>query len=174
MVVAPLILDMLKLCPGQVVFVRAGVPHCYLTGFGVEILAASDNVLRCGLTSKAIEVEELLRVIDCRPLIETGAPMVRLGERERAWRPPAEEFQLSQMTVESVDGPLTGSATLDGPQIVLCTRGKLQLQVAGGRSLALAAGYSAFVTADAGPLTVSGDGELFRGAPAVPGTPASA
>ena len=44
-------------------YLGAGVPHAYLDGLGVEIMANSDNVLRCGLTPKHIDVPELLRVV---------------------------------------------------------------------------------------------------------------
>ena len=42
---------------------RAGNLHAYLRGCGVEIMAASDNVLRGGLTPKHVDVDELLRVL---------------------------------------------------------------------------------------------------------------
>ena len=42
--------------------------HAYLRGTGVEIMAASDNVLRGGLTSKYVDVPELLRLLRYEPL----------------------------------------------------------------------------------------------------------
>lgn len=52
-----------ELSPGEALFIGAGVPHAYLSGLGVEIMASSDNVLRCGLTSKYVDAEELTRVV---------------------------------------------------------------------------------------------------------------
>lgn len=52
---AALLLQHVRLGPGEGVFMGAGVPHAYLGGLGVEIMAASDNVLRCGLTSKHVD-----------------------------------------------------------------------------------------------------------------------
>ena len=161
MVLAPLLFDLVRLSPGQTVFVPAGVPHCYLGGLGVEILAASDNVLRCGLTSKPIDVDELLRVIDCRPLATSGMPTTTLSEQEIAWRPDVDDFQLSRIAVDGE--PVAADTSIDGAQIVLCTRGKVQLQ-AGARTVQLTPGHSAFVTAGAGQLTFTGTGEIFRGA----------
>jgi len=165
MVLSPLLLDLVRLSPGQTLFVAAGLPHCYLNGLGVEILAASDNVLRAGLTSKAVDVEELLRVIDTRPCVPSSIPPQALGEQEVSWRPEVEEFQLSRITVDSVDEatPVAADPSITGPQILLCTRGKIQART-GTRTVQLISGDSAFVSADAGPITFSGDGEIFRAA----------
>ena len=66
LVVAPLLLELVLMHPGETLFVPAGAPHAYLHGTGVEIMANSDNVLRAGLTHKAVAVEELLHVVDGR------------------------------------------------------------------------------------------------------------
>src|SRR6266487_3137863 len=47
--------------PGEAVFQGAGIPHAYLEGQNVELMANSDNVLRGGLTPKHIDVPELLK-----------------------------------------------------------------------------------------------------------------
>jgi mannose-6-phosphate isomerase len=165
MVLAPLLLDLVRLSPGQTLFVAAGLPHCYLTGVGVEILASSDNVLRAGLTSKATDTAELLRVIDTRPCVPSGIVPEPLGEHEQVWRPDVDEFQLSRITIVSKDDatPVPADPSITGPQILLCTRGKVQVR-AGERTVQLISGGSAFVSAQAGPITVSGDGEIFRAA----------
>jgi mannose-6-phosphate isomerase len=165
MVLAPLLLDLVRLSPGQTLFVAAGMPHCYLSGLGVEILAASDNVLRAGLTSKTVDAEELLRVIDTRPCVPTAIAPTPLGEHEVVWRPDVAEFQLSRITVRSTDEnpPVTADPSIGGAQILLCTRGQLQVR-AGTSTVQLTRGFSAFVSANAGLLTVTGDGELFRAA----------
>jgi mannose-6-phosphate isomerase len=165
MVLAPLLLDLVRLSPGQTLYVAAGMPHCYLSGLGVEILAASDNVLRAGLTSKQVDVEELLRVIDTRPCQPCGIAPETLTENEIVWRPGVDEFQLSRITVGSADdhAPVTAATSITGAQILFCTRGKLQIR-AGALSVQLICGSSVFVSADAGPLSITGDGELFRAA----------
>ena len=88
---------------------------------------------------------------------------VALGEHEHAWRPAVAEFQLSRVTVTSADEPVAADPSLTGPQILLCTRGKVQVRTR-NRTVQLIGGHSAFVTADAAPLTFSGDGEIFRAA----------
>ena len=63
-VVALLLMRHEVLQPGQAVFMPAGGLHAYLRGTGIELLANSDNVVRSGLTSKHIDVPELLRLLD--------------------------------------------------------------------------------------------------------------
>jgi mannose-6-phosphate isomerase len=53
--------NVVELAPGQAIFQGAGVPHAYLEGQNVELMANSDNVLRGGLTPKHIDVPELLK-----------------------------------------------------------------------------------------------------------------
>lgn len=57
------LLEILHLAPGQAIFLPAGVPHAYLEGAGVELMASSDNVLRAGLTPKPVNPAELLRIV---------------------------------------------------------------------------------------------------------------
>ncbi|HKC29826.1 MAG TPA: mannose-6-phosphate isomerase, class I, partial [Jatrophihabitans sp.] len=57
-----LLLNYVRLEPGEAIFLGAGNVHAYLRGTGVEIMANSDNVLRCGLTSKHVDVPELLKI----------------------------------------------------------------------------------------------------------------
>ena len=49
--------------PGQAMFVEAGCLHAYVDGFGVEVMTASDNVLRLGLTPKRVAVEPALSIV---------------------------------------------------------------------------------------------------------------
>ena len=74
----------IALRPGEVLYLPAGNIHAYLGGLGIELMAASDNVLRGGLTPKHVDVPELLEVLDFRPL---PAPYLRPdGARARRAR----------------------------------------------------------------------------------------
>src|SRR5690606_23909827 len=74
-IVAPLLLNVVRLAPGDAVHLPAGNLHAYLRGVGIEVMAASDNVLRGGLTPKHIDVDELLAVLHADPGLP--APPVR-------------------------------------------------------------------------------------------------
>jgi mannose-6-phosphate isomerase len=68
--VLALLLNHVRLAPGEAIFLGAGNVHAYLRGTCVEVLANSDNVLRCGLTPKHVDVAELVRIADFTPLTE--------------------------------------------------------------------------------------------------------
>ena len=77
-----LLLNRVLLGPGEAVFLGPGNLHAYLRGFGVEVMANSDNVVRGGMTVKHVDVEGLLDVLDFEPL---GQPVVRAVESEPGW-----------------------------------------------------------------------------------------
>ncbi|MGW7053651.1 mannose-6-phosphate isomerase, class I [Streptomyces sp. NPDC054887] len=152
-----LMLRRVTLAPGEALFLGAGVPHAYLSGLGVEIMASSDNVLRCGLTSKHVDREELLKVV------RFGAPPTRVlaprveGE-EHVYPAPVDDFRLSRIRLRAraAARPLdSGSA-----QIVLCTDGEAHLTSV-GTSLRIGPGRAAYVPARE-RVTVVGDGTVFR------------
>ena len=62
-VLAPALLNLVHLRPGQAMFIPAGRLHSYLQGVGMELMASSDNVLRGGLTNKHIDISELLSIL---------------------------------------------------------------------------------------------------------------
>jgi mannose-6-phosphate isomerase len=97
--------NLVHLKKGEAIFQDAGVPHAYLEGRNVEIMASSDNVLRGGLTTKHIDVKELLKHVKC----EATHPDVLKGEKhgsETVYKTPAPDFELS-----SFELPKSGSVT---------------------------------------------------------------
>ena len=155
--VASLMLNHCTLEPGDAMFVPAGVVHAYLTGFGLEIMASSDNVLRAGLTPKHVDVEALLEctvygnVSPSRPALIPGA-----AGKPGVIRSGAEEFSIA--VVQPVPGAQTIYATQDGPRIVLCTRGTLAVRSLTGVELALTQGDAVFVPDASGRLEFRGNG----------------
>jgi mannose-6-phosphate isomerase len=69
-VAVSLLLNYVKLAPGDAIHLTAGNLHSYLHGAGIELMGASDNVVRGGLTIKHVNVDELLRIVDTRPLVD--------------------------------------------------------------------------------------------------------
>ncbi len=65
---ATLLLNLVVLAPGQALRLNAGNLHAYLRGAGVELMGNSDNVVRGGLTDKAVDVDALLEIVDPTPL----------------------------------------------------------------------------------------------------------
>ena len=77
-VAATLLLNLVTLAPGQALRLDAGNLHSYLHGTGIELMGASDNVVRGGLTKKHVDVDELLRILDPTPLDQ---PVLTDGHR---------------------------------------------------------------------------------------------
>ncbi|MEU3712308.1 mannose-6-phosphate isomerase, class I [Streptomyces catenulae] len=160
-VLAAMLLHHVTLQPGEALFLGAGIPHAYLNGLGVELMANSDNVLRCGLTPKHIDVPELLRVVRFTP----GDPGILRPEEtdgEEIYDTPADEFRLSRYALAPGAAPRPLDART--PQVLLCTAGTVlvaaELPSTEGE-LRLTPGQSAFVPAGE-HVTVSGEGTLFR------------
>ncbi|MFJ6725558.1 mannose-6-phosphate isomerase, class I [Streptomyces sp. NPDC091281] len=153
-VLAAMLLNHVRLQPGEALFLGAGIPHAYLSGLGVEIMANSDNVLRCGLTPKHVDVPELLRVVRFEP----GDPGVLRPEAapdgEEVYATPIDEFRLSRHVLP--EGAAPHDLTLPTPQILLCTAGTVH---AGDHTLT--PGDSVFVPAYE-KAQVTGPGTLFR------------
>ncbi|MGY5045685.1 mannose-6-phosphate isomerase, class I [Streptomyces sp. 900105755] len=153
-VIAAMLLNHVRLQPGEALFLGAGIPHAYLKGLGVEIMANSDNVLRCGLTPKHIDVPELLRIVrfeagDAGVLRPEAAP-----DGEEVYETPIDEFRLSRYVLP--EGTVAHDLTLPTPQILLCTAGAVRVG-----EYDLAPGRSVFVPA-AEKAEVSGAGTVFR------------
>ncbi|GAA2059417.1 mannose-6-phosphate isomerase, class I [Streptomyces albiaxialis] len=164
-VIAAMLLNHVHLRPGEALFLGAGVPHAYLDGLGVEIMANSDNVLRCGLTPKHVDVPELLRIVRFEPTEPAILRPEADSDEEELYETPVDEFRLSRYVL----APGAGSHPLDAgaPQILLCTAGQAVLRdTDNGAELTLDRGGSAFVPAGE-RVHVSGDGTLFRATVAV-------
>jgi mannose-6-phosphate isomerase len=156
-VLVTLLLNHVVLAPGESMFIDAGTVHAYTSGFGVEIMAASDNVLRAGLTPKHVDIPELLEVADFRPVppprweAEVDGCVTRLA-------PPVEEFELVLLDLDGSTHTLDGV----GPRLAMCLAGTVALSTP-THQLTLAQGESAFVEAVGGALTVGGRGRVAVG-----------
>ena len=162
-VVAALLLNRVRLQPGEALYLGAGVPHAYLSGTGVEIMANSDNVLRSGLTPKHVDLPELLRVVVFRSLAPDVLHPVADVDGEQVYPTPIDEFRLSRFTLGGA-APNAGRIPGDTPQILLCTEGTAVLTDAQGSSVTLHRGESVFVPAG---------GSGLRADSAVTGTPST-
>lgn len=165
-VLIALLMNRIDLAPGEAVFLPAGNMHAYLSGFGVEIMASSDNVLRGGLTPKHVDVAELSAVVTFAPDEPMLIPAVPVGPGEHAFRTPTPEFELSRIVV-----PPTGRVLEhDGPQIVLVVEGSVTLTDAQGTQLVVEPGRSVFLPARQGAVWLEGPGTLFRAKDGLVGT----
>ncbi|KRD15331.1 mannose-6-phosphate isomerase [Mycobacterium sp. Root265] len=165
-VLAAMLLNRITLQPGEGIYLPAGNLHAYLHGVGVEVMANSDNVLRGGLTPKHVDVPELLRVLDFTPADDSVIlPRAIRGGAELIYDTPAPEFAVSvlQVTEDQVGREVDAPAEHDGPQVLLCTEGTVQVR-AKDVAVTLERGAAAWVAADDGPIRLVADrpSKLFR------------
>ena len=158
-IIAPFYLHLLDLAPGEAIFLPAGVLHAYLEGFGVEVMANSDNVLRGGLTAKQVDIQELLNIAHFTPFLPKilKAEMPEGGSFARF---PAVCREFSLGILENQEG--TAPLHLAGPAIVLLIQGRVLL-TQGTERLALGKGESAYIAPGekAEEVRCSGSGALY-------------
>jgi mannose-6-phosphate isomerase len=153
--IAPLLLNVVRLEPGEAVHLPAGNLHAYLDGAGIEIMAASDNVLRGGLTPKHVDVDELLSVLRFVPGVP-AAPVVRTAGRCTTYDAGEEAFALA--VVAPGEEPLRVEPK--GPALALAVGGPVTLE-AGDAVLEVAHGRAAFLPPSAVGVEISGPGHLW-------------
>jgi mannose-6-phosphate isomerase len=158
-VLVALLLNHVRLAPGEAIWMPAGNLHAYLHGAGVEIMAASDNVLRGGLTPKRVDVGELLRVLRFEVLHDPILPATEIAPGVLTWQVPVREFALYRIQLDGTRPPTAVPAA--GPRIVVGIKGDVFVAQDHGTPTEVGAGTAAFAAADAGPITVAGVGEVF-------------
>ncbi|WP_168731309.1 mannose-6-phosphate isomerase, class I [Robertkochia marina] len=135
--------NLVELKPGEGIYQPTGVPHAYLEGQNVELMANSDNVLRGGLTSKHIDVRQLLKHTkfqEIEPQIIRGT--LKEDGMERIYACDVPDFQLSQIQILSSEIYCTTSTS---SEILLVMEGDVAMREKNGALLVLSKGQSAFV-----------------------------
>ena len=161
-IVLALLLNRTTLKRGEVLYLPAGNVHAYLGGVGIELMAASDNVLRGGLTGKRVDVSELLSVLDFSPFTVTPlAPESPLPGLE-IFRPDVPDFALDVVRLDEATSSTT--VALPGAATALCTEGSLELRGA-AHAIRLSRGEAVFVTPDERELAIDGAGIVFIATP---------
>jgi mannose-6-phosphate isomerase len=156
-IVIAMLLNHVHLHRGQALYLPAGNMHAYIRGLGIELMAASDNVLRGGLTTKHVDVDELLSVVIPTvlpaPVLEPVVPTPGL----ELFRPDVPDFELARITGE-IDPDF--ALELTRPAIAVCTEGTMTLR---GESaeITLHRGEIALVLDEQRTVRAAGAGEIF-------------
>jgi mannose-6-phosphate isomerase len=117
-VAVTLFLNRVRLQPGEAIYLTPGNLHGYLRGVGVEVMGASDNVVRGGLTPKHIDIEELLRVLHYEPLTDPVVQPTEVTAGRWVYPTPGAPFEVSRLDVSG-----SSPHTAGGRELVLCTDG---------------------------------------------------
>ena len=160
-VFSPVILNLVQLEPGEAIYLPAGELHAYLCGVGIELMANSDNVLRGGLTSKHIDVIELLKIVNFKTgSIEIIKPE-KYGMIERIYPTPAEEFLLSKLSVD--EGGIFTSPQDRSVEILICLKGKADVKDLGNSELLrLDKGKSIIVPSAVSQYQIEGNATFYK------------
>ena len=155
---SPLLLNVVKLKPGEAMFLFAETPHAYLKGVALEVMANSDNVLRAGLTPKYIDIPELVANVKFTPrAADTLLTEPTRHGSELDFPIPVDDFAFSLHDLSDQEATLEQQSAA----ILFCVEGEAMLHKA-GQTLTLKAGESAFISAADSPVGASGAGRLAR------------
>ena len=155
---SPLLLNVVKLNPGEAMFLFAETPHAYLQGVALEVMANSDNVLRAGLTPKYIDIPELVANVkfEAKPANQLLTTPVKHGA-ELDFPIPVNDFAFSLHDLSAQETAIDQQSAA----ILFCVEGEAILRK-GEQRLVLKPGESAFISAEESPVSVSGVGRVAR------------
>jgi mannose-6-phosphate isomerase len=153
-----LMLNEVSLEPGEAIYLPAGNIHAYLSGLGVEVMAASDNVLRSGLTSKHVDVAEVLKLADFSELSEPKVRPKKLAEGLIEYPVDCLEFRVYRAEVSGKN--LLADLDLPASAMVVCTAGEVAVSSSLEERELLTKADVVFASA-AKKLSLSGSGTAF-------------
>lgn len=136
--------NIVKINQGEGIFQDAGIPHAYLRGQNIELMACSDNVIRGGLTPKHVDIPALLEVIDCREVIPQIIPVAPQTTGSFTYQTPAKDFALTQIRYDE-QGQIQDKA--ETASILFVMAGRIILHSA-ENVIPLTQGQSAFICAN--------------------------
>lgn len=160
-VLSPLLLNLVRLEPGQALFLPAGELHAYLEGVGIELMANSDNVLRGGLTSKHVDGPELMATLNFEEReVEILTPRI-FTDVERIYPGKAAEFRLSVLHLtEAGHESIFGN---DGIQILLCVEGRASFSIPGQEgAMRVDKGHAVLVPGGVNAYRIRGRAAFFK------------
>ena len=156
---ALLMMNLVHVSPGEAIFQPARLPHAYLHGCNVELMANSDNVLRGGLTSKHVDVDELLDVVDVESVEPVAVPQDELQPGLTRYRLPTNEFSLMRarraLAIPKALLPRISIVLNMGADCSLSVDGSSGYELRRGESLLVPAGAEVAITGDAVDLFVA-------------------
>ncbi|MEW5910687.1 MAG: mannose-6-phosphate isomerase, class I, partial [Thermodesulfobacteriota bacterium] len=157
---SPFYLNLLCLNPGDALYLPAGILHSYLQGTGIELMANSDNVIRGGLTTKHIDIKELIEVAE---FDETDIQILKATPKnslESNFLTPAREFALSIITLKEQD--LFISESNRNIEILFCTRGNGRIEAENHPEIEINKGISVMIPAVVREYRIMGDLTLYK------------
>ncbi len=124
-ILSPFFLNIIGLKPHEAIYIAPGEPHAYLDGAGIELMTNSDNVLRGGLTSKHIDIEELIKILNFKPSKTKKLAPHKKTDNYIQYKAPGHSLSLLIITIENEK--IIFNKENSGPQIIICTDGETEI-----------------------------------------------
>jgi mannose-6-phosphate isomerase len=153
-----LLLNFIQLAPGEAIYLPAGNLHAYLSGLGLEVMAASDNVIRSGLTSKHIDKAELRNITDFSELAEPKVSPKKLAEGLVEYPVAASEFRVYRAQITGTN--MLADIDLPAAAVIVCVSGEIAVGTSLEEREVLKKGEVVFVS-EAKKFSLSGSGDVF-------------
>lgn len=153
-----LMLNHLSLSPFEAIYVPAGNLHCYLSGLGVEVMKASDNVIRGGLTNKHVDVKELTKVVSFSALENPIVRPVKLAEGLIEYQIPEQSFRVYKADLDG--SRILADMDLMGDAIALCVAGEVAISTSSEEREVLRQSEAVFLNGSK-KFSLAGSGTLF-------------
>lgn len=152
------LLNEIYLAPGEAVFLPAGNLHAYLQGLGVEVMAASDNVVRGGLTPKHVDVEKLREIT----VFESLNPKLGPNELQRGldeYEVAVEDFRVYR--IEPNGQRLIADVKLPAHAILACVAGEVTVSNSLDQRVSLKKGEACYISNEARLVSFAGAGTSY-------------
>jgi mannose-6-phosphate isomerase len=153
-----LLLNFIQIAPGEAIYLPAGNLHAYLSGLGLEVMAASDNVIRGGLTSKHIDRAELRNITDFSELAEPKVSPKKLAEGLVEYPVAASEFRVYRAQITGTN--MLADIDLPAAAVIVCVSGEIAVGTSLEEREVLKKGEVVFVS-EAKKFSLSGSGDAF-------------
>lgn len=153
-----ILLNEVELAPGEAIYLPAGNLHAYISGLGFEVMAASDNVIRGGLTSKHVDRAELLKIADFSELGQPRVKVQKLAEGLGEYPVGDAPFRVYRAEVSSAN--LLADLDLPAGAMVVCVSGEVDVSTSLEEREVLRKSEVAYL-ANAKKFSLSGSGTAF-------------
>ncbi|MDH6018061.1 mannose-6-phosphate isomerase, class I [Vibrio splendidus] len=155
---APFILNTVKLEPGEAMFLFAETPHAYVQGTALEVMASSDNVLRAGLTHKHMDIPELIDNVAFTPIKPEELKMLPIiTEGKQQYPIPVDDFGFDILNARECNQ----EQYVRSAEILFCIDSNIVVESL-HKSIELSPGESVFIPCSTQKYTYRGEGRIAR------------
>lgn len=150
-ILALFFINLIRLQPGEAIFLAANQIHAYLEGDCIECMSCSDNVVRAGLTPKLKDIPCLIGMLNFEgsPPEKNLFKPIKVDDCLERFAPPIEDFAVDKLTVPSSMSKYTVKMEKFGG-ILLVLKGEMELVFGNNEKLTVKRGSIVFIPGNIG------------------------